>query len=76
MLSGLIQRQRSTKIAVFAVINALKTYVSCDAIITMLPDGKTVAKVATSLANAGFRGLFIDMSSSHPHGTIASLKTR
>ena len=49
----------------------LEDLVSCDAVILMLPDGKTVANVATSLANAGFRGLAIDMSSSHPKGTIA-----
>jgi 3-hydroxyisobutyrate dehydrogenase len=49
----------------------LEDLVSCDAVIFMLPNGKTVAKVATSLANAGFRGLAIDMSSSHPQGTIA-----
>ena len=49
----------------------LEDLVSCDAVIFMLPNGKTVAKVATSLANGGFRGLAIDMSSSHPQGTIA-----
>ena len=49
----------------------LEDLVSCDAVILMLPDGTTVANVATSLANAGFRGLVIDMSSSHPRGTIA-----
>ena len=50
--------------------SALEDLVSCDAVIFMLPNGKTVAKVATSLANGGFRGLAIDMSSSHPQGTI------
>ena len=49
----------------------LEDLVSCDAVILMLPDGTTVANVATSLANAGFRGLVIDMSSSNPRGTIA-----
>ena len=49
----------------------LEDLVSCDAVILMLPDGTTVANVATSLANAGFGGLVIDMSSSHPKGTIA-----
>lgn len=48
----------------------LEELVSCDAVILMLPDGTTVTNVATSLANAGFRGLVIDMSSSHPRGTI------
>lgn len=51
--------------------SALEDLASCDAVIFMLPNGETVAKVATSLANAGFRGLAIDMSSSHPQGTIA-----
>ena len=49
----------------------LEDLVSCDAIILMLPDGTTVTSVALSLANAGFNGLVIDMSSSHPEGTIA-----
>ena len=49
----------------------LEDLVSCDAVILMLPDGTTVANVAVSLANDGFRGLVIDMSSSHPRGTIA-----
>jgi 3-hydroxyisobutyrate dehydrogenase len=43
----------------------------CDAIVLMLPDGTVVTKVATSLAQAGFTGLLIDMSSSQPDGTIA-----
>ncbi len=49
----------------------LEDLVSCDAIIFMLPDGATVAIVATNLVAAGFKGLAIDMSSSHPKGTIA-----
>ncbi len=49
----------------------LEDLAGCDAVILMLPDGTTVAKVATNLADAGFRGLVIDMSSSHPKGTIA-----
>ncbi len=49
----------------------LEDLVSCDTVILMLPDGTTVANVATSLASAGFRGLVIDMSSSHPRGTVA-----
>ena len=49
----------------------LEELATCDAIILMLPDGTTVANVAKSLANAGFRGIVIDMSSSHPRGTIA-----
>lgn len=49
----------------------LEELVSCDTVILMLPDGTTVANVATSLANAGFEGLVIDMSSSHPSGTVA-----
>ena len=52
----------------------LEDLVSCDAVILMLPDGTTVANVATSLANAGFKGLVIDMSSSDPRGTIALAK--
>ena len=42
---------------------------TCDSVITMLPDGTEVTAVATKLANAGFRGLIIDMSSSHPADT-------
>ena len=54
------------------VINgySLTDMVECDKVITMLPDGAIVAAVATSLARAGFRGLIIDMSSSHPDDTI------
>ena len=48
---------------------SLTDIVACDTIITMLPDGAVVTDVATKLADAGFRGLFIDMSSSHPNGT-------
>ena len=43
----------------------------CDAIIFMLPDGTVVTNVAKELVGAGFNGLFIDMSSSQPDGTIA-----
>ncbi len=49
----------------------LEDLVSCNTVILMLPDGTTVANVAKGLANAGFRGRMIDMSSSHPGGTIA-----
>ena len=42
---------------------------ACDSVITMLPDGAEVTAVASILANAGFRGIFIDMSSSHPEDT-------
>ena len=42
---------------------------SCDSVITMLPNGAEVTDVATKLAKAGFRGLMIDMSSSHPEDT-------
>ena len=50
--------------------NSLTDMVACDTIITMLPDGSVVAAVATALAEAGFHGLVIDMSSSHPNDTI------
>jgi len=50
--------------------SSLTDMVACDTIITMLPDGAVVAAVATALAEAGFRGLIIDMSSSHPDDTI------
>ena len=50
--------------------SSLTAMVACDTIITMLPDGAVVAAVATALAEAGFRGLIIDMSSSHPDDTI------
>ena len=49
---------------------ALTDLAACDAIITMLPDGAVVAVTTTQLAVAGFRGLIIDMSSSHPDSTI------
>ena len=49
---------------------ALTDLATCDAIITMLPDGTVVAAVILKLAAAGFRGLIIDMSSSHPDSTI------
>ena len=42
---------------------------ACDSVITMLPDGAVVKDVATELAKAGFHGLMIDMSSSHPQDT-------
>ena len=42
---------------------------ACDSVITMLPDGTEVRAVATKLAKNGFRGLIIDMSSSHPEDT-------
>ena len=40
---------------------SLADMVACDAIITMLPDGAVVTAVATALAEAGFRGLLIDI---------------
>ena len=43
---------------------------TCDAIITMLPDGTVVTAVTKQIAAAGFCGLIIDMSSSHPDSTI------
>ena len=42
---------------------------ACETIITMLPDGAAVTNVANELAKAGFCGLIIDMSSSHPDDT-------
>ena len=48
----------------------LTDMVVCDTIITMLPDGAVVETVAIALAKSGFRGLIIDMSSSHPNDTI------
>ena len=50
--------------------SSLTDMVACDTIITMLPDGAVVTAVATALAKAGFQGLIIDMSSSHPDDTI------
>ena len=47
----------------------LADLVACDTVITMLPNGAEVTAVATKLAKAGFRGLMIDMSSSHPEDT-------
>ena len=49
----------------------LADLIECDSIIFMLPDGTIVTNVARELAEAGFNGLFIDMSSSHPDGTVA-----
>jgi 3-hydroxyisobutyrate dehydrogenase len=49
---------------------ALTDLATCDAIITMLPDGTVVTAVTKQIAAAGFRGLIIDMSSSHPDSTI------
>ena len=51
--------------------SSLTDLAACDTIITMLPDGAVVAAVATALAEAGFCGLIIDMSSSHPDDTIS-----
>ena len=50
--------------------SSLSDMVACDTIITMLPDGAAVATVSSLLAEAGFCGLIIDMSSSHPNDTI------
>ncbi len=50
--------------------SSLADLAACDMVITMLPDGAVVKTVATALAEAGFRGLIIDMSSSHPDDTI------
>jgi len=58
-----------------AAATSLADMVACDAIITMLPDGAVVTAVATALAEAGFRGVLIDMSSSHPDDTLKLGKT-
>ena len=50
--------------------SALADLATCDAIITMLPDGTVVTAVTKQIAAAGFCGLIIDMSSSHPDSTI------
>jgi len=55
--------------------SSLADLAGCDAVVLMLPDGKVVTAVATALAEAGFGGLMIDMSSSAPQGTIALGKT-
>ena len=46
----------------FGVVMAanLHDLASCDAIVLMLPDSTVVTKVATSLAQTDFAGLFID----------------
>ena len=54
---------------------SLTDLVACDTVITMLPDGAVVAAVASNLAKAGFCGLIIDMSSSHPNDTTRLGKT-
>ena len=58
-----------------AAATSLADMVGCDTIITMLPDGSVVKAVASELAEFGFRGMLIDMSSSHPDGTIKLGKT-
>ena len=58
----------------FLLAKKLGDLVDCDVIILMLPDGATVTKVATRLAEFGFTGSIIDMSSSEPNGTIALAK--
>ncbi len=50
--------------------NSLSELAGCNTVVLMLPDGKVVADVANALADAGFYGLMIDMSSSEPAGTI------
>jgi 3-hydroxyisobutyrate dehydrogenase len=50
--------------------SALTDLATCDAIITMLPNGTVVTAVTKQIAAAGFCGLIIDMSSSHPDSTI------
>jgi len=52
------------------MVAALADLAGCDAVITMLPDGAVVNSVVTALAAAGFRGVVIDMSSSHPDSTL------
>ena len=58
------------ELADVANASSLIDLAACDIVITMLPDGAVVAAVATALATAGFCGLMIDMSSSHPDDTI------
>lgn len=69
---------KSPDLADIAMASSLADMVACDTVITMLPDGAEVAAVAAALAKASFRGLIIDMSSSHPDDTLrlgASLAT-
>jgi 3-hydroxyisobutyrate dehydrogenase len=44
-------------------------------LILILPDGSIVREVSIVLANLGFAGLILDMSSSHPNDTIDLQKT-
>ena len=60
----------SPDLAEIAMASSLTEMVACDSVITMLPDGSAVATVAIELAKTGFRGLIIDMSSSHPGDTL------
>ena len=53
------------------IASRLIDLIECDTIIFMLPDGTVVTKAARELVGAGFKGLFIDMSSSQPDSTIA-----
>lgn len=61
---------KSPDLAEIAMASSLTDMVACESVITMLPDGAVVATVAIELAKAGFRGLIIDMSSSHPGDTL------
>ena len=49
--------------------SSLSDMAACETIITMLPDGAAVTNVTDELTKAGFCGLIIDMSSSHPDDT-------
>ena len=53
------------------IATRLEELVECDTVIFMLPDGTIVTQVAKTLVDVGFSGLFIDMSSSQPDGTLA-----
>ena len=52
------------------VVDHLSELVKCDAIILMLPSSSVVETVLMRLAELGYKGLVIDMSSCHPESTI------
>ena len=72
---GLDTAPQQPELADVTNASSLTDMAACDTIITMLPDGAVVADVAIALAKAGFRGLIIDMSSSHPDNTISLFAT-
>ena len=70
-VKGFDSAKNLDKISGVQSARCLKDLTECDVIIFMLPDGIVVTNAARKLVEAGFNGLFVDMSSSQPDGTIA-----